>query len=211
MSAVVEHELLRQAQAGDIEAYEELQILLEAPIRRFVRRMIDMGDIEDDIVQDVFIAFFMNLANIQPVENLRPYIYRIARNRCYDELRKLGRDDREMSLDDEGTQVWVSFTTANDQLQHDDATYWSLLHLEVRAAIERLPEAQRQALILYADEGMTYAEIAEIEGVSIGTIKSRVFYAKKALRGLLKPQTLAALEAEFFEQSPKQAPMPLNN
>lgn len=204
MSVVIEHSLLRLAQAGDMEAYEDLQFLLEPSIRRFVRRMIDMGDIEDDIVQDIFIAFYMNLAHIQPPENLRPYLYRIARNRCYDELRKLGRADRELSLDDEGAQVWVSFTTSNNQIQHDDATYWSLLHLEVRAAIERLPEPQRQALILYADEGLTYAEIAEIEGVSIGTIKSRIFYAKKALRGLLRPETLQALDMEFDKrQMPK--------
>jgi RNA polymerase sigma-70 factor (ECF subfamily) len=198
-----EADLLQAAQAGDIDAYTVLYERLEPDIRRFVRRIIQHLEVEDDIVQDVFIAFYRNLETIQAA-SLRPYIFRIARNRCYDDLRRVVRTE-EMSLDDEPVELYVSFTEAHRQPLPDDLTHWMLLELEVREAMDRLPESQRQTLILFSEEGMSYAEISEIMGVSVGTVKSRLFYAKKNLRGLLRPATLAVLEDEFAP-SPKRAP-----
>lgn len=204
MASAPEAELLQQARQGDMAAYEALQHLLEPPIRRYVRRMIDHPDSEDDIVQDVFIAFYRHLANVNPPEKVRAYVYRIARNRCYDELRQWRRDQDmdALSLDDEPTHLWVSFTEAHVQPRPDDVTHWLLLHLEVREAMEALPEVQRQALMLYAEEGMSHAEIADIMGCSPGTVKSRVYYAKRNLRGLLRPETLDVLDAEFNDEPP---------
>lgn len=198
MSTELEHELLRDAQQGDMQAYEELQMLLERDIRRFVRRLVGDDFTTDDVVQDVFIAFYNNLQRIQPVENLRPYLFRIARNRCYDDLRRVGREDT-LSLDDEPVQVRVSYVEAAHTPRPDDATHWLLLHLEVRDAIDQLPEVQRQALILFSEEGLSYAEIADVMDVNVGTVKSRLYYAKKNLRGLLRPEILAVLDDEFGE------------
>lgn len=192
----IELDLLIEAQQGDMNAYEDLQLLLEPPIKRFVRRMMNNDMLEDDIVQDVFISFYQNITKIDPPENLRPYIYRIARNRCYDELRRMGRRE-SVSLDDEPVQVHVSFTESHSQPQPEDITHWILLHMEVREAMSQLPEAQRRALILYSEEEMSYAEIAEIEAVSIGTVKSRLYYAKKNLRQFLNPATLDVILEEF--------------
>jgi transposase len=79
-----------------------------------------------------------------------------------------------------------------------------LLALEVREAMDQLPESQRQTLILYSEEGLSYTEIADIMDVSIGTVKSRLFYAKKNLRGLIRPATLDVL-AEEFSEPPKKS------
>ncbi len=197
MPEQTEHILLRQARDGDYAAFDDLQLSLEPPIRRFVRRLTGgRHDAEDDIIQDTFISLYKNMHRIDPVENLRPYLYRIARNRCYDEMRYMKRRD-EISLDDEPVSVWVSFTEADTSPQPDEVTHWILLHMEVREAMERLPEAQREALILFSEEYMSYAEIAEITGVSLGTVKSRLFHAKKKLRQLIRPETLDALEEEF--------------
>ena len=81
--------------------------------------------------------------------------------------------------------------------QPEEATYWLLMYLEVQEAMERLPEVQREALILYSEENLSYAEIAEAMNTSIGTVKSRLFYAKKTLRQLLSVETLQALDMEF--------------
>jgi RNA polymerase sigma-70 factor, ECF subfamily len=191
-----EQDLLIAAQEGDIEAYEDLQRLLEPDIRRFVQRKIFDAYAVDDVLQDVFLAFYQNLSRIQPVENLRPYIFRIARNKAYDDLRKLERNS-DVSLDDEPVQMRVSFTEAQHQPKPDDLSHWMLLHIEVQAAIEQLPDNQREALLLYSEEQMSYAEIADVMDCSIGTVKSRLFYAKKALRGLMKMETLAVLDEEF--------------
>lgn len=207
MTKDLEYDLLRQAQAGDISAYEDLQLLLEPDIRRFVRRLINEPYTADDIVQEVFIRFYQSYHQIDPVENLRPYIFRIARNRCYDDLRRLGRYE-DVSLDDEPVEMRISFTEANHSPRPDDMTHWLLLNLEVREAIDRLPEAQRQALILYSEEGLAYSEIAEVMDVSVGTVKSRLFYAKKNLRAFLRPETLAVLDEEFGADRPPRKPAP---
>lgn len=193
---IYEQVLLEAAQAGDIDAYEELQILLEPDIRRFVSRKIYDLFTVDDVVQDVFLAFYQNMHRIDPVENLRPYIFRIARNKCYDDLRKLERNEN-ISLDEEPVRMRVSFTESSNQPKPDDVTHWMLLHMEVQEAIAQLPETQREALILYSEDQMTYAEIADIMDCSIGTVKSRLYYAKKNLRGLMNPETLAVLDDEF--------------
>lgn len=191
-----EQALLRDAQHGDIDAYEALQLHLEPDIRRYVRRMIYDPYVVDDVLQEVFIAFYQNMHRIDPVENLRPYIFRIARNKCYDDLRRVERRD-DVSLDDDPVQVRVSYTEANHQPKPDDLTHWVLLHLEVQEAMDNLPDTQREALQLFSEEHLTYAEIAAIQDVSIGTVKSRLYYAKKNLRGLLRPETVAVLDDEF--------------
>ena len=196
MPQLTEAELLTEAQNGDLEAFEELQRRLEPPVRRFVARLMRSNYAEDDIVQDVFISLYYKMDRIQPVENVRPYVFRMARNRCYDDMRRNGRDP-SLSLDDEPVNMWVSFTKSDEFGAPDELTHWLLLHLEVRDAMDQLPEAQRQALILYAEEGMAYAEIADVMETSVGTIKSRIHHAKKNLRGLLRPGTLDALDFEF--------------
>src|SRR5688572_6688752 len=161
-----------------MEAFEGLQAQLEPPIRRFVRRLMGSSADEDDIVQDTFISLYMNMNKIQPIENLRPYVFRIARNRCYDEMRGWGRRE-EMSLDDEPVHYYVSYTQADSVSRPDELAHWLLLQLEVQDAMDQLPDLQRQALILYSEENLSYAEIAEVMETNVGTIKSRIFHAKQ--------------------------------
>ncbi|NWF68554.1 MAG: RNA polymerase sigma factor [Chloroflexi bacterium] len=87
-------------QSGEADAFQRLQAELEPQIRRFVRRILGDSRAEDDVLQDMFVALYNNLDRIQPIENLRPYLYGIARNRCYSELRRERRYER-VSLDDE--------------------------------------------------------------------------------------------------------------
>jgi RNA polymerase sigma-70 factor (ECF subfamily) len=202
LQSPTEAELLQQAQAGDMDAFAELQSRLEAPIRRFVWRLIGTHPDEDDIVQDSMIAFYLNLDRIQPVENLRPYLFRIVRNRCYDLLRKRQRFN-PLSLDEEPVEGWGALyeTLTSDEAQPDEVAHWLMLHMEVQAAIDRLPELQRQSLILYAEEKLSYQEIAEAMNTSIGTVKSRLFYAKRTLRQLLSAETLKLLDEEFANET----------
>lgn len=201
MLQAAEHDLLIQAQAGDCDAFADLQARLESPVRRFIWRLIGTSDAEDDIVQDVFIALYKNLHRIYPVERLRPYLFRIVRNRCYDELRRLGRF-RQVSLDsdEEPGESWLAGDAADGASQPEEVTHWLMLYLDVQKAIDRLPEMQRQTLILYAEEELSYQEIAQVMNTNIGTVKSRLFYAKKALRQLLHTDTMQALDAEFNQE-----------
>ena len=206
---MTEAELLKLAQDGDYDAFEALYTALEPGLARFVRRLIGDGYESEDVVQDTLTSLYVNLVKIDPPEKLRPYVFRIARNRCYDILRKQGRYE-EVSIDadeDDSFNVRVSFQLADERVpMPEEVSHWLLLHLEVSDAIERLPELQRQALILYAEEELSYAEIADVMNVSIGTIKSRIFHAKQTLRRMLKPATLEAIEDEM-DDAPVQPPV----
>ncbi|PJF21856.1 MAG: hypothetical protein CUN56_08990 [Phototrophicales bacterium] len=194
-----EHTLLIQARTGDTFAFDQLHLMVAPAITRFVRRLVGDGQHVEDIVQDVFLTLFKNLEAIDPPEKLRPYLFRVARHRCYDLLRKQGRYNI-VSLDDEPVHVRVSFTSQR-HTPPDEAAHWLLLQMEVQEAIDRLPEHQRQTLILYSEAELSYAEIADVMDVSIGTVKSRLFHAKKNLRGLLHPETLLAIMQELGDQS----------
>ncbi len=189
-------EVAKAAQQGDIDAFEQLQLHFEGQIKRFVRRLIGISDLVDDVVQEVFIALYYNLHRINPIEQIRAYLFRIARNRCFDELR---RSRPTVSLDDEPIQLWVSYTSSSNhyESQPEEVAHWLLLHLEVQEAIDKLPELQRDALILYSEGGLAYAEIAEVMECSIGTVKSRLFHAKQNLRHLIRPETLEMLERDL--------------
>ena len=197
-----EAELLIQAQNGDYDAFEQLYTALEPGLARFVRRLIGDGQEAEDVVQDTLMSLYVNLGKIDQPEKLRPYVFRIARNRCYDILRHQGRFETVSidAEDDDPFTVRVSFELADERsTPPEEVTHWLLLHLEVREAIDQLPELQRQALILYAEESMSYAEIAEVMGVNIGTIKSRLFHAKQTLRRMLRPETLRAIEQDLYD------------
>lgn len=202
---LLEHSLLIAAQAGDIDAYTELQLLLDPDIRRYVKRIISDPYAVDDVIQETFLAFYQHLHRIEPVEMLRPYLYRIARNKCYDDLRRYQRTGENESLDEDEVYLRVSFTEAHHQPKPDDLTHWMLLHLEVQEAIDQLPAVQRETLQLFCEEQMTYGEIAAVTGASIGTVKSRLFYARKNLRGLLRAATLAVLDDEFAVDNRKNS------
>ncbi len=199
-----EAELLERAQAGDREAYAELHALLEPAVARFIRRLIGDGYEWEDLTQETMSALYFNLDKFTEPGMVRPFIFRVARNRCYDVLRRRGRHP-EVSLDEseesDPINARISFTVAVERSTPlDETAHWLLLELEVREAMQQLPELQRQALILFAEEGMTYAEIAEIMDTNIGTIKSRIFHAKQRLRALLPTETLDAIEEQVRER-----------
>jgi len=193
-----ERALFYLAQAGDYDAFEELHRRLEPPLARFVRRLIGDSYEAEDIVQDTLIALYTHLPKLDPPEKLRPFLFRVARNRCYDILRQQGRYE-SVSIDTDeddpaGVRIAFDIAAAVGETSPEDATSWLLMLMEVKAAMDRLPELQRQALILYCEEGLSYNEIAEVMDTSLGTIKSRLFHAKKGLRGLIPPRTMTAIE-----------------
>jgi RNA polymerase sigma-70 factor (ECF subfamily) len=187
--------LLCQAQAGDWDAYEQLQRALEPLLRRVAQRLMGNADAVDDVLQDVWLSFYRHLKRIHPPENVRPYLFRMVRNRCYDTWRRT--PEEPVSLDDEGQALGVAFDLAREQVSHDDALHWILLHVQVREAMDKLSPAHRTTLLLYCEDGLSYADISELTGVSLGTVKSRIFHAKRQLRALLSAATLSAIEAEL--------------
>jgi RNA polymerase sigma-70 factor (ECF subfamily) len=196
----VEQQLLHRARLGDRSAFDALRAMLEGPVRRFIHRLVGSCDEEEDILQDIFLALYLNLERIEPAERLRPFLFRVVRNRCYDLLRRNGRF-QHVSLDGLTEDVESLAASLPDHRPPPDEVVQGLMLVsEVQQAIDQLPELQRLALILYAEEEMSYTQVAETLATDVGTVKSRIHYARKNLAKLLRPETLAALGVERKEQ-----------
>lgn len=168
MSETTEYGLLQLARDGHRDAFAQLQAVLEGPARRFVRKLIGPSDAEDDIVQNAFFALYVNLHRLDEGEKLRPFLFRVLRNQCYDELRAQGR--YEWVSVDTGDDAELETLAAATHTQPEERTHWLLLYSQVQEAIEQLPETQRQTLLMYTAD-LSYAEIAEAMNTSIGTVK----------------------------------------
>lgn len=194
-----ESDLLRALQAGDDDAFVLIMQRLENPLRRYVRRLIGDTDAGDDIMQDVFFTLYRKCDHVDASRGLRPWLFRVARNRCYDELRRQGRfQSVSLDADDDadGQTFSLAETLPDPSAPTEELAHWLFMQMIVREAMERLPENQRQALILYAEEQMSYAEIAVATNTNPGTVRSRLSHARKTLRRLVPPWVLAALASD---------------
>jgi RNA polymerase sigma-70 factor (ECF subfamily) len=185
----------RLALEGDHDAFDRLRKELEPSVRRFVRRLAGDLQSEDEVAQDAFYALFKNLGRLNGVEHVRPFLFRVVRNLCYDELRRKGRFDI-VSLDEAREDGYGPVVEAVDRRPGpDDEVHWMLLYENVRQTMMRLPEMQRQALILFSEEDMSYEQIAEAMATDVGTVKSRIHYGRKNLQKLLDPRILESLRS----------------
>lgn len=190
-----EQDLLRSARDGSRCAFDELRASLEPDVRRFVVRLVGNSGAIDDVIQDVFLSLYQNLERIDPDTNPRPYLFRIARNRCYDELRSKGRF-KTVPLDQPAGGLTPADSLPDPAPTPDAAFHHLLMMSEVQQAIESLPELQRETLILYAEEGLTLVEVAEATGAELGTVKSRIHNARRNLLRRITPETRAGLGLE---------------
>ena len=172
--------LLLAAQDGDRAAFEALRAYLLPSVQRFIRRLIGVHSEEDDILQHVFIALYVNLEKLVPSEKLLPFIYRVARNRCYDVLRQQQRW-QTVSYDE-----FDQFVEDRSFVRPEERVHWKLVLEQVAKALDTLPEPQRVAFILFYEESLSCAEIAEVMNSSIGTIKSRLYHARLTLSRILR-------------------------
>jgi RNA polymerase sigma-70 factor (ECF subfamily) len=176
--------LLRCAQALQPGTFEELRARLEPAAQRYVARLVGpkaASTLEAEIVQDAFVSLYVNLPRLDPPENLRPFLFRIVRNRCYDELRRQGRYN-PVSLDASPALELRDPTAhgAPDAELQRVAAHGALLK-----TMTRLPERQRETLLLYALEDFSYEQISTATGTDVGTVKSRLYHARRNLERLL--------------------------
>jgi RNA polymerase sigma-70 factor (ECF subfamily) len=176
MTAEIEQTLLQRAQQGKPDAFTALRLTLEPQVRHYIWHVIGHTMAEDDIVQDVFTALYLNLEKMTPPEKLKPFLFRVTRNRCYDLLRQQGRR--------KAVPLTVNIPAATPSLEED--AHALLLYQQIKAAMARLPEAQQQVLILYAEEEFSYEEIAAALEINIGTVKSRLHQARQAVKLMMK-------------------------
>jgi RNA polymerase sigma-70 factor, ECF subfamily len=180
--------LAEALRAGSEEAYEQLVARFQQPVYNLVFRLLaDPGE-SSDVVQEVFLKIFRNIATFRSQSSLKTWIYRIAVNEVHNYRRWFYRHRRqEVVLDDEGEGGRNFGDTVPDRGR---SPYDYALNGEKRVMIEdalaRINPAFRAAVVLRDVEDLSYEEIADILEVSLGTVKSRITRGREAMRRQLE-------------------------
>ena len=176
-----EIQLISKCQQGDQEAFKEIFDKYHKKVYRIAYGVVRHREEALDIVQEVFVKLFRSIKNFKGRSHFYTYLYRMVMNTAIDHARKMGKQFVS-SLDEEG-----SFEPSDKVEKGPEKV---LLHKEleekVKWAMEKLPAEQRAALIFRDVEGLSYQEMADTVGCSIGTVMSRLHYARKRMQELLK-------------------------
>jgi RNA polymerase sigma-70 factor (ECF subfamily) len=176
-----ETELISRCQQGDQEALKEIFEKYQKKVYRIAYGVVRQREEALDIVQEVFIKLFRSIKNFKGRSHFYTYLYRMVMNTAIDHARKTGKQPI-LSLDEEG-----SFQPSDEAEKGPERI---LLHKEleerVKWAMDKLPAEQRAALVFREVEGLSYQEMAEAMGCSIGTVMSRLHYGRKRMQDLLK-------------------------
>lgn len=183
-----DEELLGQFAAGDTDVLEELFRRYRLHAYRVAFRLLGNEADALDAVQEGFVKALTHLSGFQRRSSFKTWLLRVVYNAALDLGRQRGR--REMlSLDTSGAT-----DGSNSGLLVGDETGLGLEQADLRQALQQalatLSDVQRQTFVLHADAELTYREIAEVMGTSIGTVMSRLYYARQKLRALLSEQTV---------------------
>ena len=186
VQAVSEKELVVSAQNGDRNAFSELVRIHAQGVRNVIYRMCGDVQLAEDAAQETFIRAWQNLSSYRPGTPLRNWLYRIAVNAGTDMLRK----EKRILPDDIGDLHLTDGRPNPETLvsQHERAVL-------VQKAILSLPDASRAVLVLREYEELSYQEISSTLDIPVGTVMSRLNYARKLLKDKLE-QNLLQVEAE---------------
>ncbi len=168
-----ERTLVTQAQQGDRNAFSELIRIHAQGVQRVVYRMCGDQQLAEDATQETFIQAWLKLGSYRPKSSLRNWLYRIAVNTAIDTLRREKRIIPE-AVD----ELPLSTNEPSPETAYIHAERAATIH----NAIASLPDASRAVLILREYEDLSYREIAETLDIPIGTVMSRLSYARKLLK-----------------------------
>lgn len=185
MTRSEEMNIISRVLSGDTNAFEALVIENQRQVYTLALKMTGNEEDAYDISQDAFVKAYRSLPKFRGDSKFSVWLYRLTSNLCLDFLRSRKRraavstsytndedEDRELEIPDE-------------RFSPETVLEKNELRLSVNAAMEALPEDYRQILILREINGLSYDEIAEVLSLELGTVKSRIFRARKKLCSIL--------------------------
>lgn len=158
------------AAAGDVAAFERIVRVMQGPVWRYITHLLGDRALAEDVSQEVFTRTYRKLHTLRDPERFVPWLFTAARNGAYDASRSRRRrpleliGDRELPILDVGDPH---------------------LGMEVREALEELDSELREVVVLIGMLGLSYGEAAVTIGVPEGTVKSRMFRARRVLMDVL--------------------------
>lgn len=175
-ATATEADLVALAQRGDRSAFSDLVGLHRRGVINVVYRMCGDAELAEDAAQEAFIRAWKNIHRYQPRSPFRNWVYRIATNAALDVLRR----QRE-TIDIEDLPLKSRYPNPETATETEEKAIF------IQQAVLELPEASRSVIILREYEGFSYREIADALDIPIGTVMSRLNYARKQLRLKLAP------------------------
>ncbi|HET6900513.1 MAG TPA: RNA polymerase sigma factor [Vicinamibacteria bacterium] len=176
--------LLGRAREGEERAFILLYERHRDPVFRFAYRMLGSIEGAEDVAHDCFLGLMTRPLRFDPTRaSLRTYLCAAARNLSFKRLRAEARE----RFDDEAHEPAIDGAALTDLLEHEVAR-------EVQGAVSALPPLQREVVLLVEYESLSLAEVAEIVGTEVGTVKARLHRAREGLRHRLeslRPRTAA--------------------
>jgi RNA polymerase sigma-70 factor, ECF subfamily len=186
-TADAENGLVDQAIRGDRNAYGELVCRYYPGVVQVIFRLSGDTSLAEDIAQETFLRAWINLSSFHPHTSLRNWLYRIAVNAALDALRRR----KDESLEEEIAQMIPDQAASPETLLVEKESA-----AELQKALRSLPEAARSVLVLREYGELSYQEIANVLDVPVGTVMSRLNYARNRLREMMKTK-LQQMENEY--------------
>ena len=180
-----ESSLVMRAQAGDRSAYSELVRRHHRSTINVVYRMCGDSQLAEDAAQEAFIKAWQRLNSYEQRSTFRSWLFRIAVNTAIDMLRR----------EPAAVEMIENNMIASTETRPERAVEQAELSRQVQQAVLMLPEASRAVLVLREFEGFSYQEIATALDIPLGTVMSRLNYARNKLRQMLRPQISMREEA----------------
>jgi RNA polymerase sigma-70 factor (ECF subfamily) len=181
--------LMLGVQKGDVKAFDLLVKRWEKPLLSHCHRMVNDLSLAEDLRQEVFIRVYRSAKTYEVTAKFSTWIYRIATNLCLDTLAKQRRrKEVPIAVYTEPEPQTVDENLIDPAQRPDEATTKKELESQVRWALSRLPEEQRQVVVMRHYDGLKFHEIAEILSCPVSTVKSRMAIAIQRLGQMLSRQ-----------------------
>ena len=173
-----EQALIGKAQSGDTSAFASLVTEHSTLVYNLALRILNDPQEAEDVAQETFVRAWQALPRFRADSRLRTWLYRIATNLCYNRLPHL---KRELAALDPDTEIDLP----GDRQGVEDALVSAEIIEQVNTAVNRLPESYRLLIILRHIHGLSYAEIAAVADMPLGSVKTGIYRARQQLRNLL--------------------------
>ena len=181
-----EQALIASARKGDVRAFNQLVMLYQSMVYNVAVRVLGDPDAAADATQDAFLSAFKAMGRFRG-GSFKAWLLRIVTNACYDQLRVKQRRPTS-SLDDLPVESDHTPYLHDPAEKPDEFVERQELNHMIQVAISTLPVEQRVVVVLYDVQGLSYQEIAQATGLSLGTVKSRLSRGRAKLRNYLVEQ-----------------------
>ena len=185
MTREQEVQIVQRVLQGDVNAFEKLVLEYEKNVYAITQRMTGNAEDAADMTQETFIKAYNSLSSFRGDSKFSVWLYRIATNVCLDFLRSRSRKPTvSLSMeDDDGEEVELDI--ADESQSPERLLERGLTRDAVRRGLNALSPEYRQILLLREIQGLSYEEISDVLTLEVGTVKSRIFRARKRLCAFL--------------------------